>query len=57
MAEQQALGMLHFAFIVNLLCDLSEEVLGGLCKQLRGSSRQFHEAQRIICLLFYLFFA
>lgn len=25
------------SFIVNLLCDLVEEVLGGLCQQLCGS--------------------
>lgn len=38
-AEWELTGDRGSAFIVNLLCDFIEELLGGLCQQLCGSQR------------------
>lgn len=38
-AESELTGDRGSAFIVNLLCDFIEELLGGLCQQLCGSQR------------------
>lgn len=46
-----------YSFIVNLLCDLEGEVLGGLCQQLCGSEQTVfgkHEGVSVFCFIIIL---
>lgn len=67
-AESELTGDRGSAFIVNLLCDFIEELLGGLCQQLCGSQRPgfgggssafyfittLHDTFALACFVFFL---